>query len=37
MGNALQSIFNCTEFDIIKNAAGSNNFVFSVEVYGFKE
>ena len=25
--------FNCTEFDTIRNAAGSNNFVLSVE-YG---
>ena len=24
-------IFNCIEFDVIKNAAGSNNFVFSVK------
>ena len=23
------SNFNCTEFDTIRNAAGSNNFVFS--------
>ncbi len=25
--------FNCTEFDTIKNAAGSNNFVLSVKVW----
>ena len=26
-------IFNCTEFDTIKNAAGSNNFVLSVKAW----
>lgn len=26
-------IFNCTEFDTIKNAAGSNNFVLSVKTW----
>ena len=25
--------FNCTEFDTIKNAAGSNNFVLSVKAW----
>ena len=25
--------FNCTEFDTIKNAAGSNNFVLSLKVW----
>ena len=25
--------FNCTEFDTIRNAAGSNNFVLSVKAY----
>ena len=25
--------FNCTEFDTIKNAAGSNNFVLSVKTW----
>ena len=27
------SDFNCTEFDTIKNAAGSNNFVLSVKTW----
>lgn len=26
-------IFNCTELDTIKNAAGSNNFVLSVKAW----
>lgn len=26
-------IFNCTEFDVIRNAAGSNNFVLSVKAW----
>ena len=26
-------IFNCTEFDTIRNAAGSNNFVLSVKAW----
>ena len=25
--------FNCTEFDTIRNAAGSNNFVLSVKAW----
>lgn len=26
-------VFNCTEFDTIRNAAGSNNFVLSVKAW----
>ncbi len=33
MGNTVQSSFNCTEFDTIRNAAGSNNFVLSVKTW----